>query len=246
MMFRFENIGPVDHAEIALGDLTIVAGRNNTGKTYLVYALYGFLKHLQAWSLADSAYAPRATGPDNPLTHVLPLRHVAKQLAASGRAILRVTPTQLAETRHEIADLFRPRFFEDDLGHRLQFHIGSLWRRPNVCRFWSSGSGPGTLCDRTGSFRSQTLDAIRWPESHHRHGHRTRKLLPQPRPYFFGYSKLLSSVSFLRSPSRADVSRRISQGDALDATSGLSDVFVHHDRLYVTDNRKCGPDRYGT
>ena len=30
-----------------LGDLTIVAGRNNTGKTYLAYTLYGFLKMLQ-------------------------------------------------------------------------------------------------------------------------------------------------------------------------------------------------------
>ena len=27
-----------------LGDLTLIAGRNNTGKTYLVYTLYGLLK----------------------------------------------------------------------------------------------------------------------------------------------------------------------------------------------------------
>lgn len=115
MTFRFENIGPVDHAEIALGDLTIVSGCNNTGKTYLVYALYGFLKHLQAWSLADSAHAPRATGPDNLLTPVLPLRHVAKRLVTSGRAILPVTPTQLAETRREIADMFARDFSETTL-----------------------------------------------------------------------------------------------------------------------------------
>ena len=42
--FRFRNIGPVKEAAIELGDLTIIAGRNNTGKTYLVYTLYGFLK----------------------------------------------------------------------------------------------------------------------------------------------------------------------------------------------------------
>ncbi len=46
--FRFENIGPVDSAEIELGDLTVLAGRNNTGKTYLVYALYGFLKRFRS------------------------------------------------------------------------------------------------------------------------------------------------------------------------------------------------------
>ena len=42
--FHFKNIGPVKEAELELGDLTIIAGRNNTGKTYLVYTLYGFLK----------------------------------------------------------------------------------------------------------------------------------------------------------------------------------------------------------
>ena len=44
--YRFRNIGPIKQAEMELGDLTIIAGRNNTGKTYLVYMLYGFLKML--------------------------------------------------------------------------------------------------------------------------------------------------------------------------------------------------------
>ena len=44
MKFRFKNIGPIKEAELELGDLTIIAGYNNTGKTYLVYTLYGFLQ----------------------------------------------------------------------------------------------------------------------------------------------------------------------------------------------------------
>ena len=40
---KFENIGPIKSAELELGDFTIIAGQNNTGKTYLVYTLYGFL-----------------------------------------------------------------------------------------------------------------------------------------------------------------------------------------------------------
>ena len=40
----FKNIGPIKQAELELGDLTIIAGQNNTGKTYLVYTLYGFLR----------------------------------------------------------------------------------------------------------------------------------------------------------------------------------------------------------
>ena len=44
--FRFQKIGPVLDAEMGLGDLTVIAGRNNTGKTYIAYTLYGFLKSL--------------------------------------------------------------------------------------------------------------------------------------------------------------------------------------------------------
>ena len=47
--FRFKNVGPVKDAEVELGNLTIIAGRNNTGKTYLAYALYGFLERWKDW-----------------------------------------------------------------------------------------------------------------------------------------------------------------------------------------------------
>jgi len=47
MKFRFKNLGPIKEADLELGDLTIIAGRNNTGKTYIAYALYGFIKHLK-------------------------------------------------------------------------------------------------------------------------------------------------------------------------------------------------------
>ena len=41
---KLKNIGILKHAEFSLGDLTIICGENNTGKTYATYALYGFLK----------------------------------------------------------------------------------------------------------------------------------------------------------------------------------------------------------
>lgn len=44
MEFTFENLGPIDKANLKLGDLTVIAGRNNTGKTYLAHTVYGFLK----------------------------------------------------------------------------------------------------------------------------------------------------------------------------------------------------------
>ena len=51
--FVFRNIGPIDHAEMELGDLTVIAGHNNTGKTYLAYSIYGFLK---SWNQSPHLY----------------------------------------------------------------------------------------------------------------------------------------------------------------------------------------------
>lgn len=44
MKFKFKNLGPIDEACLELGDLTIIAGRNNTGKSYVAYSIYGFLR----------------------------------------------------------------------------------------------------------------------------------------------------------------------------------------------------------
>ena len=54
--FLFKNLGPVKEAELELGDLTIIAGRNNTGKTYLAYTLYGFLKAWKNWPGAEDYF----------------------------------------------------------------------------------------------------------------------------------------------------------------------------------------------
>ncbi len=41
--FTFKNLGYIDEGEIQLNKLTIICGKNNTGKTYLTYAIYGAL-----------------------------------------------------------------------------------------------------------------------------------------------------------------------------------------------------------
>lgn len=43
MRIAVKNLGVLKDAEFGLGDLTILCGENNTGKTYATYALYGFL-----------------------------------------------------------------------------------------------------------------------------------------------------------------------------------------------------------
>ena len=44
MKVTLSNLGVLHQAELEVGDLTIICGSNNTGKTYITYALYGFLR----------------------------------------------------------------------------------------------------------------------------------------------------------------------------------------------------------
>jgi len=45
MIFKVENLGKIKEAEVDLNkDLILLTGQNNTGKTYLAYAIYGFLQ----------------------------------------------------------------------------------------------------------------------------------------------------------------------------------------------------------
>ncbi|MEA5619994.1 AAA family ATPase [Cronbergia sp. UHCC 0137] len=43
MKIKVKHLGALREAEFTLGDLTIICGGNNTGKTYATYALFGFL-----------------------------------------------------------------------------------------------------------------------------------------------------------------------------------------------------------
>ena len=43
MRVQIKNLGVIKEADFEVGDLTIICGVNNTGKTYVNYALYGFL-----------------------------------------------------------------------------------------------------------------------------------------------------------------------------------------------------------
>ena len=45
MKIIIENIGVFKYAAYELADLTIICGKNNTGKTYATYCLYGFLDY---------------------------------------------------------------------------------------------------------------------------------------------------------------------------------------------------------
>jgi predicted ATPase len=43
MYFELKNIGAIKHAKVELGKLTVICGKNNTGKTYITYSIYGLI-----------------------------------------------------------------------------------------------------------------------------------------------------------------------------------------------------------
>lgn len=87
MKFRFANVGPIAKAEMELGDLTIIAGRNNTGKTYLVYTLYGFLRTWRTWpdALDYMQRQSRKILQENSSAQVIDVKKISKKLDEEGQ-----------------------------------------------------------------------------------------------------------------------------------------------------------------
>ncbi|MDR2706797.1 MAG: ATP-binding protein [Planctomycetaceae bacterium] len=55
---NIQKLGVIREADFEVGDLTIICGDNNTGKTYINYALYGFLEY---WSNLIAGFHPSKT-----------------------------------------------------------------------------------------------------------------------------------------------------------------------------------------
>lgn len=76
MKFSVANLGPVKSAELTLAPLTVVCGKNNTGKTYLSYALYGLIDYIKTSAL-------------------FPIRQsLVEELMERGTATIHAVPTQ--------------------------------------------------------------------------------------------------------------------------------------------------------
>ena len=112
MAVHFERIGPVKEAQLTLGDLTIIAGRNNTGKTYLAYTLYGLLKRWQ-WPLGIGSSVltqfkhSRARRPEEWLPE---LTKLAESVLATGHARCRVDPHALHAARDTVHEILAAEF----------------------------------------------------------------------------------------------------------------------------------------
>ena len=111
--FRFRNIGPVKDAELELGDLTVIAGRNNTGKTYIVYTLYGFLKMWKRFS--QWFVLPDEKRPDVEFPSRQDWKRFGRQLAESGRCTFPLNDRALDLQQEAIIQLVTQGFSEQAL-----------------------------------------------------------------------------------------------------------------------------------
>ena len=111
--FTFKNIGPVKNAKMELGDLTIIAGRNNTGKTYLVYTLYGFLAMWDTWP--GAAAEGREPAADGTLERSSTVKRIVEQIMERGRAVVEATPDFLASERRTVMQALTRSFSREAL-----------------------------------------------------------------------------------------------------------------------------------
>ena len=104
MRIHFENIGPVGTADLTLGNLTIIVGRNNTGKTYLTYALYGFLRSWTGWPYAESFFlGPEYATLRRQGASTLPtIQRLTRSILNDGRALHQLDYDHLLACRHRI------------------------------------------------------------------------------------------------------------------------------------------------
>ena len=110
--FHFERIGPVTEAQLTLGDLTIIAGRNNTGKTYLAYTLYGLLKRWK-WPLGigPSVLAQfKHSHARRPEEWLPELTKLAESVLETGHATCRVDPVALHAARDTVHEILAAEF----------------------------------------------------------------------------------------------------------------------------------------
>ena len=114
MRFHFENIGPIKKAELELGDLTIIAGRNNTGKTYLVYTLYGFLER---WRDEVAEYLMECRRERKAPFQSVDIRQAVRELVNERQYERQVTPEELNKERNAVISMLARQFSEEGIAN---------------------------------------------------------------------------------------------------------------------------------
>ena len=104
--YSFRNIGPIKDADLKLGDLTIIAGKNNTGKTYLVYTLYGLLKTWTSIPIINGHIRSH----QNKKLELPDFTSISRKLVQDGKCVLNMTSSEIDQQERKILDVISEEF----------------------------------------------------------------------------------------------------------------------------------------
>ncbi|MBA4719368.1 MAG: AAA family ATPase, partial [Nitrosopumilus sp.] len=96
----FKNLGPIKNAEIELNDLTIIAGKNNSGKTYIAYAIYGFLNSSHRHNILIDDY--------------IDIGNIVRELSQNGTATVSITDEEFERLKTDTINKLS-KLYSDDL-----------------------------------------------------------------------------------------------------------------------------------
>lgn len=111
MTFHFSHIGPMKEAELELGNLTIIAGRNNTGKTYLVYTLYEFLQRWRGWPDIERYFLDEAN------SSAINVGHVGMKLMEEGQYRCEINHDNLHKDRQAAISMLARAFSDRQISN---------------------------------------------------------------------------------------------------------------------------------
>lgn len=120
MKVTFRNLGPIEKAKLELGDLTIIAGKNNTGKTYIAHALYGFLKKIPEITLNGGAAVSFFESHFEETTS-FKIDNVIGQFIKSGKYEWPIDPEMFASAQKRFMQAI-----EDDYSSRFIFDVVAI------------------------------------------------------------------------------------------------------------------------
>lgn len=110
LSFHFKSLGAISDAKMDLGDLTIICGENNTGKTYITHAIYGFLDY---WH--SRGKAPRGI-----------LMELGRRLIKEGSVTVPVSKDVLAKALKVASESYSREIEDVFTGNAKLFHDASI------------------------------------------------------------------------------------------------------------------------
>jgi predicted ATP-dependent endonuclease of OLD family len=148
MKIKLKNLGIIKQAEFEMGDLTIICGKNNTGKTYTTYSLFGFLNSKNDFLQIDNVT-------DNCVKDLLSNGSISIDLKCHKTKINTILQLACQKYSKQLADIFAA---NENLFQTSEFNI-EVTKKPSLEKAFKQtiGSGEGEIFSLTKEKDSSVL-----------------------------------------------------------------------------------------